>query len=458
MASISSLSPNIKFIPKQQQNITPAHSYSNQLLLRILHTRSGSVKITNNQRRTQALRNVTVGAKGGSEGRILWSDVVVRPKEVFRGRKWNVMDIVTASVMALMHLLCVFAPGTLSWGCLWLVFGLWIATGLFGITLSFHRNLTHKSFKLPKWAEYTFAYCGVQAIQGNPIDWVSTHRYHHQYCDTDKDPHSPTEGFWYSHMNWLFDTDNITKRCGEPNNVADLEKQPFYRFLRTTYIVHPIAFSILLYALGGFPFIVWGMGVRIVWVYHITWLVNSACHIWGQQAWNTGDLSRNNWWVGILAFGEGWHNNHHAFEYSARHGLEWWQIDMTRRAPNEVEPEIRTLVEVAPMADNRTMEELLQAPTEGYGEAIVIPKINVDHFEIKTNLLQLVQANPYHGFERENPHTHINNFKRITSTLKFRDVLNDVIKLMMFPYSLEGAARVWYDKEPPNSILTGTIS
>nr|GFB17706.1 reverse transcriptase domain-containing protein [Tanacetum cinerariifolium] len=106
------------------------------------------------------------------------------------------------------------------------------------------------------------------------------------------------------------------------------------------------------------------------------------------------------------------------------------------------------------MADNRTMEELLQAPTEGYGEAIVIPKINTDHFEIKTNLLQLVQANPYHGFERENPHTHINNFKRITSTLKFRDVPNDVIKLMMFPYSLEGAARVWYDKKPPNSILT----
>ncbi|GKA31994.1 reverse transcriptase domain-containing protein [Tanacetum coccineum] len=125
-----------------------------------------------------------------------------------------------------------------------------------------------------------------------------------------------------------------------------------------------------------------------------------------------------------------------------------------RRAPNVVEPELRTIVEVAPMADNRTMEELLQAPTEGYGEAIVIPEINADHFEIKTNLLQLVQASPFHGFERDNPHTHINNFKRITSTLKFRGVPNDVIKLMMFPYSLEGAARIWYDKEPPNSILT----
>nr|GFB40713.1 reverse transcriptase domain-containing protein [Tanacetum cinerariifolium] len=125
-----------------------------------------------------------------------------------------------------------------------------------------------------------------------------------------------------------------------------------------------------------------------------------------------------------------------------------------RRTPNIVEPELRTIIEVAPMADNQTMEELLQAPTKGYGEPIVIPKINVDHFEIKTNLLQLVQANTYHGFERENLHTHINNFKRITSNLKFSDVPNDVIKLMMFPYSLDGPARVWYDKEPPNSILT----
>nr|GEW19712.1 reverse transcriptase domain-containing protein [Tanacetum cinerariifolium] len=111
-----------------------------------------------------------------------------------------------------------------------------------------------------------------------------------------------------------------------------------------------------------------------------------------------------------------------------------------RRTPNVVESELRTIVEVAPMADNRTMKELLQAPTEEYGEATVIPEINADHFKIKTNLIQLVQVNPYYGFERENPHTHINNFKMITSTLKFRDVLNDVIKLMMFSYSLKGSA------------------
>ncbi|GJX37453.1 reverse transcriptase domain-containing protein [Tanacetum coccineum] len=118
---------------------------------------------------------------------------------------------------------------------------------------------------------------------------------------------------------------------------------------------------------------------------------------------------------------------------------------------NIVEPEIQTIV--TPMAE-RTMEELLHAPTKGYGEAIVLPEINADHFEIKTNFLQLVQANPFNGHENENPHAHINSFKRITSTLRFKNVPNDVIKLMMFPYSLEGAAKTWYEKEPPNSILT----
>nr|GEV61189.1 hypothetical protein [Tanacetum cinerariifolium] len=124
-----------------------------------------------------------------------------------------------------------------------------------------------------------------------------------------------------------------------------------------------------------------------------------------------------------------------------------------RRVPNIVEPKIRTIEEVVPMAD-RTMEELLQAPTEGYGEAIAIPEILAENFEIKMNLLQLVKTNKFHGFERDNPHTHISNFKRMTSTLKYMDVPNDAIKLMFFPYSLEGAARIWYEKEPPNSILT----
>ncbi|KAK6285103.1 hypothetical protein POUND7_004055 [Theobroma cacao] len=268
--------------------------------------------------------------EGKISGRILLSNVVVqRKKKAFWGRKWNTSDMAIAGVIVSMHLLSLFAPFHFNWPAFWLAVGLYVVTGLLGITLSFHRNLSHRSFKVPKWLEYFFAYCGVQALQGNPISWVSTHRYHHQFCDSNRDPHSPIEGFWFSHMSWLFDTNTVIEKCGEPTNVGDLRQQPFYKFLEGTYILHPIALGVLLYALGGFPFIVWGMGVRIVWLYHITWLVNSACHVWGKQAWNTGDLSRNNWWMALLSFGEGWHNNHHAFKYSARHGLEWWQLDMT---------------------------------------------------------------------------------------------------------------------------------
>nr|GEX22385.1 reverse transcriptase domain-containing protein [Tanacetum cinerariifolium] len=124
-----------------------------------------------------------------------------------------------------------------------------------------------------------------------------------------------------------------------------------------------------------------------------------------------------------------------------------------RRVPNIVEPEIRTITEIIPMAD-RTMEELLHAPTEGYGEAIVILEILAENFGIKMNLLKLVQANKFHGCENDIPHTHISNFKRMTATLKYMDVPNDAIKLMLFPYSLEDIARIWYEKKPPNSILT----
>nr|GEW14003.1 reverse transcriptase domain-containing protein [Tanacetum cinerariifolium] len=140
-------------------------------------------------------------------------------------------------------------------------------------------------------------------------------------------------------------------------------------------------------------------------------------------------------------------------KHKGAHGMPGWQSIRSnrRRIPNIVEPEIRTIAEIVLMAD-RTIEELLQAPTEGYGEAIVISEILAKIFKIKTNLLQLVQANKFHGFERDNPH--ISNFKRMTATLRYRDVPNDAIKLMLFSYSLEGAARIWYEKEPPNSILT----
>lgn len=130
-------------------------------------------------------------------------------------------------------------------------------------------------------------------------------------------------------MTWIFDTGSILKKCGGYENVSDLLRQPFYRFLQRTFGLHQIAFGLLLYFCGGMPFLAWGLGVATVVRSHTTFLVNSVCHIWGTRAWNTPDFSKNNWWVAIITFGEGWHNNHHAFEFSARHGLEWWQLDVT---------------------------------------------------------------------------------------------------------------------------------
>lgn len=262
--------------------------------------------------------------------KVFMSDVYGLPKKnLFFNREYNTNDLIYVGFMLGMHGLACLAPMTFSWPMVWLFMGSYFVSGCLGITLSFHRQLSHRSFQTPKWLEYVLAYCGVLAVQGDPAEWVSSHRYHHLHCDTPLDPHSPYEGFWWSHMGWLLDHETTLERVHDRTNASDMYKDPFYKHLEKHYVWHVAAQFAVLFALGGLPAVVWGGALRIVWVYHITWFVNSAAHVWGNQTYNTGDLSRNNWWVGILAFGEGWHNNHHAFEFSARHGLEWWQVDMT---------------------------------------------------------------------------------------------------------------------------------
>ncbi|KAK9810059.1 hypothetical protein WJX72_004138 [[Myrmecia] bisecta] len=262
--------------------------------------------------------------------KVLLSDVVATGKrKLWFNRSWEKTDLTYMAFMAVIHGLCLLAPATFSWPMVALFFGTYFITGCLGITLSFHRQLSHRSFVTPKWLEYALAYCGVLAVQGDPLEWVSSHRYHHLHTDTPLDPHSPYEGFWWSHMGWLLDNKITLDRVGTRGNMGDLTTQPFYKFIEKTYAWHVVAMFAALYAFGGLPAVVWGGALRVAWVYHITWFVNSASHVWGYQSYSTGDLSRNNWWVGILAFGEGWHNNHHAFEYSARHGFEWWQWDPT---------------------------------------------------------------------------------------------------------------------------------
>lgn len=244
------------------------------------------------------------------------------------GRTFTTKDIVVLSVFVFLHLVSLLAPFTATPAAVASFFALHIITGMVGITFSFHRQLTHRSFTTPKFIEYLAAWIGCLTLQGDPIEWVSAHRHHHHSCDTEVDPHSPYDGFFWSHMGWMWDERN-TPVLQDTSNCPDLWRQPYYRFLRKTYPLHPAAFAGLMYAVGGLPFIVWGVALRTVSMWHTTWLVNSAAHVWGFQSWKTGDISMNNWWVGLLAFGEGWHNNHHAFEDSARHGLEWWQIDVT---------------------------------------------------------------------------------------------------------------------------------
>ncbi|CAK9004824.1 Palmitoyl-monogalactosyldiacylglycerol delta-7 desaturase [Durusdinium trenchii] len=272
--------------------------------------------------------------KGGSKmqrffsvrNRKFW-DFTVWPRTYFK-RVWEKKDWMYAVIFGIIHAGAFMAPWYFSWDAFAVFFCGYVITGL-GITLSYHRQLAHLSFKTPKVVEYILAYCGALAMQSHPINWVSSHRHHHGATDTANDVHSPKDGFWWSHAGWLLDQKGTWMRV-DRSNVDDLSKQWYYRFLQKTYPLHAIVLPIVgLYCWGGLPYVLWGFFARIVWTWHVTWAVNSVSHVWGFQDWNTGDISMNNWLIGILAFGEGWHNNHHAFETSCRHGLKWWQVDVT---------------------------------------------------------------------------------------------------------------------------------
>ncbi|KAK9112216.1 hypothetical protein Scep_019735 [Stephania cephalantha] len=196
--------------------------------------------------------------------KIPFSDVVVKTnKNAYLGRKWNLRDIIYFVVVLSLHVMCLLAPSTFNRNAFWVAAILYVITGMFGLLLSYHRHLSHSSFKLPKLLEYFFAYCGVHALQGHPIDWVSRHRFHHKYTDTERDPHTPVDGFWFGHISWIFNSEYVFEKVGKRKNVGDLRKQFYYRFLQRTYLLHPLALAILLYKFGGWPFVVWGMILEI---------------------------------------------------------------------------------------------------------------------------------------------------------------------------------------------------
>lgn len=212
----------------------------------------------------------------------------------------------------------------IGWTELSLFFVMYLATGL-GITIGYHRMLTHKSFETGPVSKTIFLILASMAVQGKAIDWASNHLKHHAHSDEEGDPHSPLEGFFHAHTGWLFsappaDREKYGKR---------FEKDPIISFIDKTFLLWVVVGLAIPYLIAGVPGLLWGGFVRIVVVNHVTWAVNSVCHTFGDRPFAIKDESRNNWIVGLLAFGEGWHHNHHAFPAMAYHGMSWRQFDLS---------------------------------------------------------------------------------------------------------------------------------
>jgi stearoyl-CoA desaturase (delta-9 desaturase) len=203
----------------------------------------------------------------------------------------------------------------------------WVA-GSLGVGMGYHRLLTHRGYKVPKVVEYFLVTCASLSLQGGPIEWTTTHRMHHAHTDRQGDPHTPREGRWWSHVGWIVaGTAQKHERVVMERYVPDLLKDRYYVWLSRYYYVPLILLALVLLALGGWRVVMWSVFLRVTLGLQATWLVNSATHIWGRRRFETGEDSRNSWWVALLTFGEGWHNNHHAHPTSARHGLKWYEID-----------------------------------------------------------------------------------------------------------------------------------
>ena len=270
------------------------------------------------------------------------------PREAAPGRPSLAVRLVTLMAIVIPLLGVVAAPFFVwGWGFGWtdlgLLVGMYVLTAL-GITVGFHRLFVHRSFETYLWVQFVWAVLGSMAVQGPLFQWVGRHRRHHQHSDTVADPHTPhhhgrgvlglLKGFWHAHIGWLFQPD--PPDLGR--YIADLRQS---RALRVASLLSPlwVALGLVIPAVVGgliarswagvWTGLVWGGLVRLFLVHHVTWSVNSACHLWGLRPYKSGDMSRNNVVFGILALGEGWHNTHHAFPTSARHGLRWWEIDVS---------------------------------------------------------------------------------------------------------------------------------
>ena len=237
----------------------------------------------------------------------------------------------TIAFFVIFHGLALLAPWFFSWSALAIAIGLHWLCGSIGICLGYHRLLSHRSLQVPKWLEYTITTIGTLALQGGPIWWVSIHRRHHAHTeDIDKDPHSSARGFWWSHILWMFyDRPEFFNYDDYKRYALDLDRDPYYRWLNKNFAIPQIVLGLLLFSLGGWAFVIYGIFLRVVVLWHSSWLINSATHMMGYRTVTTDDNSHNLWWAALLTYGEGWHNNHHVAPHVAKVGVRWWEIDMT---------------------------------------------------------------------------------------------------------------------------------
>jgi fatty-acid desaturase len=250
----------------------------------------------------------------------------------------NGLEWPTTIWLTLLHVMAIGCIFFFTWKGVILTLALGAITGCIGITMGFHRCLTHGSFGTYPWVRRALAFIGGLAGEGPAIMWVATHRKHHEFSDHEGDPHSPREGFWWSHMLWLAPYQGSEKQRELHERYApDLLKDKWIVFISNTFILWHFVLGFALFAVGYFcwdlytawSFVFYGMFLRLIYVLHGTWLVNSATHMWGYRNYETTDDSRNLWWVALITYGEGWHNNHHAHQRMARHGHRWWEVDVT---------------------------------------------------------------------------------------------------------------------------------
>lgn len=242
----------------------------------------------------------------------------------------------TVTTVILFHVGAVAAFFFFSWQRLAVMTILYVLAINVGIGMCYHRLLTHRGYKTPKWVEYAMTVCATLSLEGGPIFWVSTHRVHHQLSDQEGDPHTPREGGWWAHTGWIFFGEALHAQTEILSRYTpDLTRDKFHVWL-SKYHWLPITLTGVLLLGGGWYFggwesgvgmLLWGVMLRVTLGLHATWLVNSATHMWGSRRFETRDDSRNSWWVALLTGGEGWHNNHHAHPVSARHGLKWYELD-----------------------------------------------------------------------------------------------------------------------------------